>query len=201
MATSLFKMSEQVQARTGKGEFQEIIEAVRQSFATAVRFLWYENKKNDLSEIDGAFVYTFGKDPAIVPVLDARTNQYYINIPSTYIALPHQMGIVQISYMLSQNVPFVLMANGAWSLFAGLKSSGMGGLKPCYVESNRIYFPEMKADEVGEILLKLSIGVDGVEVDEDLNIPLNVQDQIVEACCNKFNPKPPATVESTLSNG
>lgn len=200
MSTSLYKLAEQTKSLVGeRAEMQELIESVRQSFGSAVKLLWYENKKNELSEIDGAFVYTFGKDPAIVPELDTRTKQYFIPIPSTYISLPHEMGIVQVSYMESQDAPFARLANGAWGLFAGLKSSELGGVQPFYSEGMKIYFPKMKSTEVGEILLKLSIGLDGIDVRENLNIPLNIQDQIVNMVIQKFNPKPQG--DTTLNNG
>ncbi len=197
MATSLFKLSEQVKARIGKGEDQEIIEAVRQSFSTSVKLMWYEGKKNEMAEFDGAFVYTFkGTGSGIVPVLDTDTNQYYIDMPSNYLALPHEVG-VQVSYMLSQDDPFVRIPSGSLGIYSGSKVAEADD-KWYIIEGKKMYFPRMKINEVGGILLKLPVGIDTIDDDDDLNIPLNIQDQIVEMAVQKFMPKPDDT--QTLDN-
>lgn len=189
-------MAEQVQSSIGRGELQELIEAVRQSYASAVKLLWYENKKAELSEIDGAFVYSFKN---LVPALDSDTGYYQIEIPSTYIALPHEMGVVSVSYMKSQNRPFVRIANGALGLFANLKSFVMGGNQVYFVDQKYMVFPKMTGLQVGNILLKLAVAVDTVDPEEEMNIPPNIQDQIVQMVIQKFNPKPPG--DQTLNNG
>jgi hypothetical protein len=63
----------------------------------------------------------------------------------------------------------------------------------------KIFFPKMKATEVGEILLKLSVALDNIDVRESLNIPVNIQSQIIDMVVLKFNPKPQGDI--TLQNG
>lgn len=195
--TSFYKMAEQVLSAGGKGELQELIEAVRQSYGTAIRMLWYENKKNDLGELDGSSVFTFKN---IDQQLDPDTLMYYIPLPSASVALPHEMGIVTVCFMQSQTRPFVRIASGALALWAGVRAWAMGANQVYFQDGKNLVFPKMKAiDSTAKILLKLAVGVDLVEADELINIPLNVQDQIVNMVLQKFNPKPPG--DQTLNNG
>lgn len=200
MNTSFYKLSEQARARIGKGEMQELIEAVRQSFATAVKLLWYEGKKADLSEIAGAYMYTFGKDSSapLTPVLDSAIDQYYIDLPSTAVSLPHEIEVVNVSYLSGMRTPFVRLPNGALGIYANLKSYHAGGNQMWTIENKRMYFPKMIADSAHNITLTLAVGVDQVDPDEDINIPLNTQDMIVEMVVQKFAPKP--TNDQTLNN-
>jgi hypothetical protein len=194
--TSLYKIYEQVQRILGKGEPQELIELVKQSYATAVKISFYEGKQDGVTEISGSAIYSFGKDTPLTPVLDDTTGEYYITIPSSYVDLPNDSGVHSVSYLRSQNKPMVKLANGGVGLFAGLKSYALGGNGVFYVEGTRMYFPKMSSSvtsvsgSVGNILLKLAVALDEVDVDDELNIPPNIVETIIKLVVEKYAPKP-----------
>lgn len=199
MKTSLFKLAEQVMAVLGKGEPQEIIESVRQSYGTAIKMLYFEGRKNELSELDGSTLYTFGDgDEDLIPELNAKTGKYFLVLPSSVVALPHEMGIAHVSYVKSQDIPFVRIAPVAAGILAGLKSSVLGGHEPFCIRGNNMEFPNMDASSVGPILMVLAVGVDGIDVDEEINVPMDVRDIIVQMAVAKYQPK--VGTEQKLNN-
>ncbi len=187
MAQSLYKLAEQCQRLIGKGDFQEIIEAVKQAYASIAKLQFYENKNEGVNEVNGSFVYTFKNN---APQLDSDLDKYYIEIPSTYLELPHEMGVNQVSYMKGQETPFVRISSSMEGLFSNLKSNVFGGNQTYYIENGKMYFPKMNATSTGDILLKLAIALDDVDVDEDLNIPVNIADAIINAVVQKYAPQP-----------
>ncbi len=186
MKTSLYKLAEQVMAVLGKGEPQEIIESVRQSYGTAIRMLYFDGRKNELSELDGSTLYTFEDQ---MPLLNESTGKYYLVLPTSTVSLPHEMGIAHASYMKSQDFPFVRIAPVAFGIMAGLKCDTLGGREPYSIQGNNMVFPKMDSLSVGPVLLMISVGVDGIPVDEELNIPMDVRDAIVNMVVQKYQPK------------
>lgn len=184
--TSIYKISEQIIQRTGSGDHQAVIAAVIDSYSSACRREWYEGKADGIDEIAGSAIYTFGKTTPLIPVLDTFTNEYYITMPSSVLNLPAQRGIVWVSYP-QDKVDFVLV-NGLWN--PSLKAFGLGGRQTYRPEETKMYFPKMEAGDVGNILLKLAVALDNVDVDEELNIPRAMIDSIVDIVVQKFAPKP-----------
>ena len=189
---TLLNIAEQCYTILGKGSVQELIQAVKNAYATAVKNSWFEGKKEGIDEINGSFVYTY-KD--IKPVYDTDVDTYYITIPTSYLELPHEIGINQVSFMKGKNVPFVRLAQGALGLFSGLKSFVMGGNQVFFVEGDRMYFPKMKMTEIevnGEtrgLILVLTLALDEVDVDEKLNISPAIQDEIISLVLQKYATK------------
>lgn len=195
---TILNLAEQCYAILKKGTVQEYAQAVKQAYATAVKKHWYEGKAEGVDEINGSFVVAH---PDLQPELDSSTGQYYVLIPTSYLELPHEMGINHVSFMKGQDAPFVRFALGQFGLFSGLKSFVMGGNQVFQVEGNRMYFPYMKRsdvfvrDEVRGILLKLTIGLDTTDVDAQLNISPAIADEIVSMVVSKYQAK-----EKTLTN-
>jgi len=183
--TSLYKISEQAIRILGKGEPQEIIELVKQAYSSVAKLQFYENKNDGVSEVNGSFVYTFKNN---TPKKDNQLDIYYVDVPSSYLELPHEMGINQVSFLKSQDAPFVRLTSSSLGLFANLKSSVFGGLQPYYVESKRIYFPLMNNVNKGDILIKLAIALNEVDVDEELNISPNIIESIISQVVQLYAP-------------
>jgi len=186
---TILNIAEQVRSILGRGNLQELIQACKNAYASSVKALWFEGRADGVSEIGGSFIYTFND---VKTAFDENTNQFYITIPSSYIELPHDIGINQVSFKNSQDKPFIRFAPASFGLFSGLKSFAMGGNQPFSVEGNRMYFPKMKEEEaivnnepVG-ILLKLTVALDTIEADEPLNISPLVQDSIVSSVLQKY---------------
>lgn len=192
--TSLYKIAEKCLLIVPKVPVQALLSSVIDVYASLAKKEWYENKADGVSEVDGNFLYTFGKSSPLVPEVDTDTELYYITIPSAYLRLPHEMGINTVSFMKEQNYPFVRVASmGLWN---NLKANVF---KQTYmVEGNRLYFPKMTSVNKGNILLKMAIALDTADVDQQLNIPPNMVDEIVNIVVAKYQPKEPKTPENLM---
>ena len=192
--TSLYKIAEKCILIVPKVPIQALLSSVVDVYASMAKKEWYENKADGVSEVDGTFIYTFGKSSPLVPEVDTDTDLYYITIPSSYLRLPHEMGINNVSFMKEQNFPFVrITSTGLWN---NLKSNVF---KQTYmVEGNRLYFPKMTSVNKGNILLKMAIALDTADVDQQLNIPPNMVDEIVNIVVAKYQPKKPKTPENLM---
>lgn len=192
--TSLYKIAEKCILIVPKIPIQALLSSVVDVYASMAKKEWYENKADGVSEVDGTFIYTFGKSSPLVPEVDTDTDLYYITIPSSYLRLPHEMGINSVSFMKEQNYPFVrITSTGLWN---NLKANVF---KQTYmVEGNRLYFPKMTSVNKGNILLKMAIALDTADVDQQLNIPPNMVDEIVNIVVAKYQPKEPKTPENLM---
>lgn len=187
--TSIYKISEKIIRILGKGEFQEISSAVRDSIATAVRNYFFSNKSQEgVSEIEGSFIIPFNN---IVPDIDEYNDMYYVTIPSRYANLPYSMGIVSVSYQKSQNKGFVRIDVGALPLYMGLQAFAMGGNQIYYVEGPKAYFPVMdKSNAAKGISMKLAGAFDQIDDGTDINISPDVEEMIVQMVVKKQSPEP-----------
>lgn len=187
---TLLKLAEQCKNILGKGDTQAYIASVIDAYGSVAKKEFYENKQDGVAEVDGVFIYTFGKADKLVPVLDVDTDMYYIWIPSSSLRLPHEMGINQVSAMKGQKDPFVRITAGSLGIWENLKANAFGGRQTYMVEGTKMYFPKMTSDTVTDILLKMAIALDTVDVEETLNIPPSVADAIVSMVIAKFAGKP-----------
>lgn len=187
--TSLYKISEQVKYLIGAGDIQPILASVIDAYSAAVKKEWYENKADGYAEVDGAFIYTYGKDEPLTPILDLSTDMYYIVIPSSYLRLPGEYGINYVGYIKGQTKPFVRLGSGSYGMWSNLKSFCLGGAEKYFTEGIQMFFPTMTNMTNGNIMLKLAIALDDVDVDEELNIPRSVVDTIVNIVAAKFAPR------------
>ena len=190
MATSLYKIAEEVKILLeGRvTSVQPLIHEVINAYAFIVKKQWFDNTQFDEQQVDGAFLTVFKN---LEPTLDIDTDMYYIVLPSSYLNLPHQAGIVWASNM-KDRVSWINIVN--WGLYSQLKASLMGGRQVYQVEGNRMYFPKMTREDKGcKIMLKLAIAYDNVDPYEQLNIPPDLEqsivDMVVESYYNKQNPK------------
>lgn len=191
MGTTIFKIAQKCQYRLASGDIQSLLSSVIDVYATVVKNEWYENRADGVSEVDGVFVYTFGVDTPLSPVLDVANKMYYILSPSSFLRLPHEMGINLVCYLGYQDNDFARVGGGSLGMWRKLKSNVLGGKETYFMENNKMYFPRMK--QPNNILLKLAVAVDydSFDIDEELNIPGNVVDKIVDLVVQKFQPKPP----------
>lgn len=184
--TSKMKLAEQVQRMLSGGtpsrdtevSIQELIVAVSQMFAQAVKLNLYGNKREGESDVDGAFIYTFD----CVPVKkDDKKNLYYSILPSPTIALPNDASISMVSLMQDQENAFIRVPNNFLQATRGLPTATLENQMGFWRENSRIYYTNMAAsDEITEVLLKLVAGVDGIGDDDLIDIPLDIQADIVQ---------------------
>ncbi len=193
---SLFEISEKCKYQLGgEGDFQALISSVIDSYSSIVKLSFYENKNDGVSEVDGEFIFTFGKTTSLTPMLDLQTDEYYIVIPSSYLRLPHEYGINSVAYMQGQSSQFIRVSTGNAGMWSNIKAGILGGRQTYYVEGSRMYFPKMENSQVAGILLKLAVALDTTDIDAPLNISRDVVDQIVNAVVSKFKIPPPDSKE------
>lgn len=181
---SPYKIAEQCRVILEKRvSIQVLIPAVVNAYGYVAKKQWYESTVQDTQEIDGSFIYTFN---SIQPLLDCDRDMYYIVLPSTYLILPHEMGVVWVSLMKDKK-SYVRVQN--WGIFEGLKSAVLGGRNPYQIEGNRMWFPKMTNENNGPLLLKLAIAYDSIDPYEGLNIGPNVVNEIINIVVAPYLPK------------
>lgn len=193
--TSLLKIAEQIRSILGGGYVQEYSEAVKQAYSLVAKKQWYENKNDGISEINGSFIYTFKGIPI---KQDKDTDVYYIDIPSSYVELPHEEGVNFVGYAKGLDAPFVRMSVSSSALYSGLKSSVMGGNKTYSIEGSTIQFPNMtKFDYItnDKIMLRMAISLDTVDVDQELNISPLFAGEIVDMVVSRYSQKDKNNIE------
>jgi len=195
---TLLNIAEQIKEILGKGNLQALVQAVKNAYATAVKQQWFEGRESGVSEINGSLIFTFNN---VLPAEDENTNQFFIEIPSSYMELPHELGINHVSFMHGQETPFVRLPPSSFGLFVNLRSFAMGGNQVFTVEGNRMYFPKMVENdvfvnsEVRGLLLKLTVALDTADADDPLNISPLMQDMIVTNVLNKYQIEPDSLTE------
>ncbi len=185
--------------RDSKIAIQEIMIAVEQAFAYTVKLAWFQNKNEGLSELNGTYVYTFRNQDIIQ---DTELNQYYTALPGSYIDLPHELGIQTVAFMPqvnkdyqpvskgSQDDPIVRVPNGFLGLTRGLAVGALENRIGYYVEGTRIYYVNMTKSNYGnKVMIKLAVSLDGIDQDEQINIPPEVQKQIVDMVVERYAPE------------
>lgn len=186
--TSLYKLAEMCKHQNGKGDIQAYIPYVLSAYAIAAKKQWFENVTvGDTQEISGGFITEFGIEDDIIPILEPKVNQYYINIPSSSLELPHDMQYDFIGYLCGGE-GFVKVAN--WNMSLGLQGSILGGRQPYSPKGTRIYFPKMTAATADKLLLRIAIALDLTNVEQGLNIGQNMINDIVNMVSQMFVPTP-----------
>lgn len=192
MATNKKKIAEQIQRILYAGNspynrnitVQELMIAINQAFASAVKLNWYNNKNEGVSEVDGAFVYTFKNVPI---AKDADLDLFYSVLPSSYVALPHELGIQMVAFMHSQDKPIIRVPNGFQALSRGLAVGNLECRKGFYVDGDRVYYMHVDSGEAEKtVLMRIAVTLDSLEDDQDVNIPPDVVDMIIESTLKRY---------------
>ncbi len=178
----------------GKPSLQELMLYANQAFATVVMENWWANKSQGENDINGNFIYAFNDNDIL---LDTPKNIYYSVLPSSFLGnIPHEMGIPHVSYMESYNKPFIRLSNGMPALFQGLQSSNFDGNDTFFVENNRIYLPTISTSTscTSKLLIKLVVALDGINDQEQISIPPDIEAKIVAMCVAMYSQKQNETV-------
>ena len=189
MGISLFNLYGQIHNKTKKGSQQEVIRAIINEYSIIAEASFYQGKKDGLAELEGGFIQTY-KD---IPI--KNDGKYYSDIPSTFVLLPHAMGLKWIGFT-GGKTQFWMVSN--YDMYIGLKASVMGGHLVGEIEGNKVYFPNMD-DVIVEnktITMKLACAYDNIDVDLPLNISPNMAEIIVKNVIALFMPEQPKVNEN-----
>jgi hypothetical protein len=185
--TSLYKIAEQISFELGGGhDLQAIIAFVIDSYSSLVRLEFFQNKQDGTNEVQGQYIYLFGKSTPLTPIKDTVTDEYYIELPSSTLSLPHEMGIVRVSDLKCDDE--FIRVNRLWNKH--LKANQGWGKQVYIPEETRICFPKMKDSNTCDIKLALAVALDNVDVDQELNIPRSIIEGITLSVASRFKPQP-----------
>ena len=154
---------------------EELIIYVDQAFGKFMKMSYFENKADGQSHVNGGFLYPFTEDVKF----DTLRKKYYAKISSAYVSLPSGVGIYSVSPIEDEFNTFVPLNTMFLSQSRGLDVSCLEGRKGYYEEGTRIYLTNLPVDyEASSILIKLVGGIQG-EIDPDVNIPIDMQGELV----------------------
>ena len=199
--TTLYKIAEQAKNRINKGpsgpnkdiKQQELNIAVYQAFGVVVKASYFQNKAEGITEINGAWIYSFKNVPV---TYDTDLSMHTCILPSSFIDLPREIGIQYVNTMKPgskeqpQSKPYVRVPNNFPAMSRGLAVEGLQGRKLMYVEGNNLYFPNMTDDEAkNNLLIKLAVSLEGIDEDTPINIAPEYQAAIIDMVVAKFMPE------------
>lgn len=108
---------------------------------------------------------------------DVDMKEYYVDIPSSYLSLPNNKGIHQVSGMKNSKQPFIISSNGSIGIYDGLPASFLENRIECYPEGLKLYFNcDIRKHGVTKVLLKIVIGTPS-ELSLDDPIPLSPSEE------------------------
>lgn len=191
--TSLYSIAEKVKHRLGKGEIQAYISVVTDALATAVKNEWYQGRNDGINEIAGQFLYTFGKTTPLIPTIEPIYNLYQVTIPSSYVSIPYEIGITQVSCATGR--PFIRLESATWRNYLETKAGKALGAQPYFTENTLMYFPLMTMPE--NIYMVLAVAYTTINPREQINLAPNVIDAVVDIVCKKYEAKPAVLQDNT----
>lgn len=186
MISSIYRIAEQCLVTLPNVERQVLIAAVQDCLGSVVKLQWYENRQDGVAEVDGVFIYAFGKTTPLTPVLDTAAGFYYITMPASYVRIPCELGINQVSFLRDQANDFVRLNSGSVSMWSNLKAFALGGKQTYFIEGAKMYFPKMAVGTVDDILLKLAVAYAQLDVREEFTVPPDVINQVVIMVNQRF---------------
>jgi hypothetical protein len=186
MATSKSKIAEQVVRQIGKYtdesniDEREVMLAIHQSLGSLVRLRFFESKNTEAQEVDGSLYYSVDD----ISVLK-KGKKYYIKMPSTSISLPFGVEIKRVG--TEEGRGYVPTQNGFNDLHTGLASSCLEGSIGYYKQGNNLFFVNMNSTNNPETVdLVLALPFESLDEDDEINIPSDMLDEVIERVVMKF---------------
>jgi len=158
---------------------RELILSIEQALAYQTRVRYFENKADEVPEIDGTLTTRFSN---ILVVEDSATCEFYAELPGKVVDIPHGLGIRQVSPQNDvRNTVYRETIPGHNFMYSGITLSEMDNYVFFYREGNRIYFVNMKPEsKPDEVVIKLILGISSLGFDDPLNIPADMEKGAIE---------------------
>lgn len=184
MATSKRQLAEQAQRLILAGDptddrdlsLRELSLYVSQALANIVRYRYFDSKNIGEPHISGSLIFTFDNQQVS---LDTAKNLYYVTLPSTSIDLPDDMGVYSVSSQQDQSLVFVPVSPNFAAIYRGTRAEKLDGRYGYWLEGNRIYVHGLN-DADCQLLVKMVASVDGISDNQAINIPPDIQEEIVK---------------------
>lgn len=192
--TTYVLLAEQVERRVGKLtddsklKRQEVIRMLKQRVAWRVAQYFFQAKNTDVATTPDGLVIPF-KDREVL--YDDVMQQYYTELPSSTLDLIYGMGIKGVSPTKQPGRSYIPVKNGFEGLYEGLDSSGLQNRIGYRVENDRLYFVNMTAsNNPPTVIIKILAPTEGIDDSAPLNIPTNMQSDVIMDCVQIFAPQP-----------
>ena len=192
--TTKYRIAEQVLLHLNKRGYdsdlslQEIMLRIPQAVAYNLRQRYFISKQTDVEDLDGSVMVTFKN---IEVEQNTDTLEYYVKLPATVTSFPYGLGISRVSPMKNPTYPYRPVTPGFLGLYDGLLSSNLEGSIGYYQENDKLFFVRMTGiNNPEKVLVKMVNPIDGVEDDEPLNIPMDIQDEVIRYLVSVYLPTP-----------
>jgi len=154
---------------------EELVLYVDQCFGKLIKQNYFENKIEGDAVINGSFIYSFVEDVKT----DAVRDKYYVNLSSTYVNLPNNVGIFSVSPTKDEFNTYVPINVQNIPLAYGLDVAQLEGRKGYYIEATRLYLYNIKTTDCPEKLLVKLVGGIQDNLDPNVDMPLDMQAELV----------------------
>lgn len=163
---------------------QEIIKHVHQAIGQSILNRYYQTKSDEYAMVDDAFVYTFRNIS-----VSEENGEYFIPLPSSTLALPFGMGIKMVAPNNDQTNAYRPVPNGYLNLYNGLAAESLSSRIGYYQENTRVIFVNVNdANSPTKVLIKIHAPIDGIGLDEPLNIPPDQEAEIIDIVVQRYLP-------------
>lgn len=188
MNTSKSKIAEQIKRRLRKFsqdsdiDERDIMLAVHQSLSSLIRNRYYETKNMEVQEVSDTLYYKI-KD---LEVKKDDSDTYYIESPSTTVELPFSTEIKRCGTPKGRGYVHVKLGFG--DLYIDLISQDLEGNIGFHKSGNNIEFVNMtEKNRPKTVELQMVLPFNNLDEDDNINIPADMIDQVVEICFQKFS--------------
>lgn len=197
--TSKERMAEQVLNELNKRnldsniEYGDVFVRLSQELGRVIFNRFVATKADEIGEVDGSLYYTFtGEGNGITVQQDPVMGYWYFNLPASTTAMFYGMGIKSVAALKSPLKPYKPVVNGFNDLFNGLDAQGLEGTIGYYTEKDRVIFVNVTAiNSPVSVIVTMLAPLDGIAEDEIINIPSDIQGEVVDRVIQYFAPMPP----------
>lgn len=128
---------------------------------------------------DGSWIKTY--DDVRIEWNDNRQVCFF-NLPSPIVNIEGDLGLYSISPIEDETTQYIIGVKGSFAVFSNLEAAYLGdGVYECYLEGDRVIFPNMPESKTGMYLL-VSVIPDssGLADNDPINVPGTMMDRLVD---------------------
>ena len=176
---------------------EELVLYVDQVFTRYIKQSFYENRQEGSRYMNGAFIYSFIEDVQY----DTIRKRHYADIPSTYVNLPLGIGLYQVSPVEDEYNSMIPVNPNFMAMTQGLAVGNLEGKKGYFVENTTMIFVNIPSTyEMKSVLIKLVGGIQGEVDPENIEIPVDIQAEMVEMVVRLYTQQGQTEIDDTNNN-
>lgn len=170
-------------------KYGDCILRIQQNLAWVIRNRFFTTKADEVADIDGSYFFTFRNQTVLH---DEEMGHYYIVPPATAMELLHGAGIKAVAPMKEPNNSYKPVPYGFNDLYRGLEAQLLDGAIGYQPEGDaekgaKIIFVNMNGGNKPEkVLITMAVPFDGIDDEVILNIPMDIQKEVVDTTVSYF---------------